>query len=115
TGDERWSLVRPTLVRGSDGEPLFVISAFHDVTALKESERRLSLLADAGSILGASVDYQESLNELARMVVPDLADWCVVDVVEPERGLRRVAVAHEDPALLELAAAVPRRWRSTPG
>ncbi len=112
TGEERWSLVRPTLVRDGDGRPQFVISSFHDVTALKATERRLTLLADAGSILGKAVDYQESLNELARMVVPDLADWCVVDVVEPESGLRRVAVAHEDPDLVELAEEVQRRWPS---
>jgi len=112
TGEERWSLVRPTVVRDADGQPQFVISSFHDVTALKATERRLTLLADAGSILGKAVDYQESLNELARMVVPDLADWCVVDVVEPESGLRRVAVAHEDPSLVELAEEVQRRWPS---
>jgi len=112
TGEERWSLVRPTLVRSADGEPQFVISSFHDVTALKATERRLTLLADAGSILGKAVDYQESLNELAQMVVPDLADWCVVDVIEPESGLRRVAVAHEDPSLVELAEEVQRRWPS---
>jgi PAS domain S-box-containing protein len=112
TGEERWSLVRPTVVRGPDGQPQFVISAFHDVTALKATEKGLSLLADAGSILGKAVDYQDSLNELAQMVVPDLADWCVVDVVEPESGLRRVAVAHEDPNLVALAEEVQRRWPS---
>jgi len=112
TGEERWSLVRPTLVRDSDGQPQFVISTFHDVTALKATEKRLTLLADAGFILGKAVDYQDSLNELAQMVVPDLADWCVVDVVEAESGLRRVAVAHEDPDLVELAEEVQRRWPS---
>jgi PAS domain S-box-containing protein len=112
TGEEHWSLVRPTVVRGQDGQPQFVISAFHDVTALKATEKRLTLLADAGSILGKSVDYQESLNALARMVVPDLADWCVVDVVEQESGVRRVAVAHEDASLIELAEEVQRRWPS---
>ena len=112
TGEERWSLVRPAVVRAPGGQVQFVINSFHDVTALKETERRLTLLADAGSILGKSVDYQESLNELARMVVPQLADWCVVDVVEPESGLRRVAVAHEDASLVELAEEVQRRWPS---
>jgi PAS domain S-box-containing protein len=112
TGEERWSLVRPTLVRDASGNPQFVISSFHDVTELKATERHLTLLADAGSILGKAVDYQDSLNELARMLVPDLADWCVVDVVEAESGLRRVAVAHEDPDLVEMAEEVQRRWPS---
>jgi PAS domain S-box-containing protein len=113
TGEERWSLVRPTVVRGPDGEPQFVINAFHDVTALKETEKRLTLLADAGAILGKSVDYQDALNELAQMVVRDLADWCVVDVVEPASGVRRVAVAHDDPKLVEMAEEVQRRWPSS--
>jgi PAS domain S-box-containing protein len=114
TGEERWSLVRPRVVRHPDGSPAFIVSAFHDITALKSTERRLSLLADAGAILGSTADYQETLNELAKLVVRELADWCVVDVVEPESGIRRVAVAHMDPEKLELAEEVQRRYPSKP-
>ena len=110
TGDERWSIVRPSAVRDADGRIEFVISSFQDVTALKQSEQHLSLLADAGAILGGSVDYQETLNELARLVVSELADWCVVDIVEPESGVRRVAVAHVDPEKVRLAEEVQRRY-----
>jgi PAS domain S-box-containing protein len=115
TGEERWSLVRPSAVRRADGSVEFVISSFQDVTPLKESERRLSLLADAGAILGGSVDYQETLNQLARLVVDELADWCVVDVVEPESQMRRVAVAHVDPEKVRLAQEVQRRYPSADG
>jgi signal transduction histidine kinase len=110
TGEERWSLVRPSAVRDADGRIEFIISSFQDVTALKESEQRLSLLADAGAILGGSVDYQETLNELARLVVKQLAVWCVVDVVEPDSGIRRVAVAHGDPEKVRLAEEVQGRY-----
>ena len=113
TGEERWSLVRPSAVRAADGRIEFVISSFQDVTALKDSEHRLHLLADAGAILGRSTDYQETLNELAHLVVTELADWCVVDIVEPESGMRRVAVAHADPAKVRLAEEVQRRYPST--
>lgn len=110
TGKEHWAMVRPTLVRDSNGAPRYVISAFHDVTDLKVTEGQLQLLADAGAILGRTTNYQETLNELAFMVVRNLADWCVVDVVEPMGGPRRVAVAHVDPAKLQLAAEVQERY-----
>jgi len=115
TGEERWSLVRPKVVRAADGSPRFVVSAFRDVTTLRATEQRLTLLADAGEILTRSADYQETLNELANLVVRELADWCVVDVIEEGSGVQRVAVAHRDPEKLAEAQEVQRRWPSRPG
>ena len=60
--------------------------------------RRASFLADVGTLLSASFDYGSSYHELARLAVPELADYCLIDVVEPDGGTRRVAVAHHSPA-----------------
>jgi signal transduction histidine kinase len=62
-----------------------------------------AFLADANVALTAALDYQETLNGLARVAVPRLADWCTVDVVEPNGAIRRVAIAHADPAKTDLA------------
>jgi signal transduction histidine kinase len=101
TGEERWSIVLATPVLDAEGQTQFVVSSFHDVTALKVSEERLALLADAGAVLGRSTDYQETLNELARLIVPLFADWCVVDVAETGSGVRRIAVAHAEPLITD--------------
>ena len=77
------------------------------------AEDRLRLLADVGALLGGDSDYQETLQQLADLVVHRFADWCVVDVGEPD-GMRRLAVAHRDPALLRLARAVQDRYPSDP-
>jgi len=59
--------------------------------------RRASFLADVGTLLSASFDYASGYRELARLAVPELADYCLIDEVDAEGGTRRVAVSHIDP------------------
>jgi serine phosphatase RsbU (regulator of sigma subunit) len=56
--------------------------------------------------LSGTFDVAEALGRLADQVVPAIADWCAVDLVEPQ-GIRRVAAAHRDPALVATLRAVP--------
>ncbi len=70
----------------------------------------LRLLAEASAVLGASLDYQATLEQFARLTVPRLADWCQVDLVAPGGGVRPLAVAHADPAKVELAWELARRY-----
>ncbi len=69
----------------------------------------LSFLVEASSLLASSLDYPKTLERVARLAVPKLADWCVVDLIEKE-GLRRLAVAHVDPAKEALAKELQRRY-----
>ena len=62
----------------------------------EENEARARLLADFANALGSSLDYTESLTELARACVHSWADWCVVDLVEGDDELKRIAVAPHD-------------------
>ena len=55
------------------------------------SRQRLDLLADAGRILGASLDYETTLEALVRLALPVLGDYAIVDLVENE-GIRRIVV-----------------------
>ncbi|HVA23645.1 MAG TPA: response regulator, partial [Chloroflexota bacterium] len=75
--------------------------------------RRVAFLAAAGEQLVSSLDYRTILDKLARLAVPDLADWCVVDVLDGD-VLEHVAVAHVDPAKEQLARDVQRRARQSP-
>jgi len=73
--------------------------------ALEAAARRAAFLADAVTALAAAPDPTDGLADLARLAVPLLADWCAVDLREPDGGFRRVAVVHRDPAA-ETRAAV---------
>ena len=110
---DRWSLVRATAVDG-EGGPRYVINAFQDITELKQREIYLRVLADAADVLGRSADYEATLREVANLVVPELADWCVVDIFEAGT-INRVAVAHADPDKLLMAEELQRRYPSDPG
>jgi GAF domain-containing protein/anti-sigma regulatory factor (Ser/Thr protein kinase) len=70
---------------------------------------KLSFLADASAVLARSLDYRTTLSNLARLVVPRLADWCVVQVLD-EGVLRTVAVTHTDPAKVEFAREMSERY-----
>ena len=104
----RWALVQATPVF-RDGAVRFVTNVFHDVTQLKRTETRLRALAEAGAVLAASADYASALQSLADIVVPSVADWCVVDLVEAD-GVRRVAVTHPDPEKRTLAEELEARY-----
>lgn len=71
--------------------------------AAADAARKLSFLADASAALARSLDYEATLRTVADLAVPDLADWCAIDLLE-DGGLRRVAISHVDPDRVELAA-----------
>src|SRR5437773_1285100 len=69
--------------------------------------RRASFLAEASRVLAASLDYEATLRSVARVAIPSLADYVLVDVLETQGRLRRLAAAHTDP-LIEERLASPR-------
>lgn len=74
---------------------------------------RLAFLAEASIELARSLDLGVTTRRVARLAVPDFADWCSIDVVR-DGGLHRLAVAHVDPAKVELAMELQRRWPPDP-
>ncbi len=82
--------------------------------ALNASEiarRRQAFLAEAGATLAASLDYDATIQRVARLALPLLADWCLIELVEAGQALRPIAVAHIDPAKEQLARDLVRRYR----
>ncbi len=89
---------------------------FRDVTPerrmeerLLVDERRSAFLADVSALLAAARDERTLFDELAAQLVPFLADWCIIDVAQNDGTYDRVAVAHGDPAMVELASRVSLR------
>jgi PAS domain S-box-containing protein len=78
-----------------------------------DARLRLELLARASDVLGESLDFRSALGDLARLIVPDLADWCAIDLVEAN-GFHKISVAHSDPAKVGLARELVRRYPPDP-
>jgi signal transduction histidine kinase/GAF domain-containing protein/CheY-like chemotaxis protein len=79
----------------------------------EEARRRDVFLARAGAILASSLDIDRTLAAISELAVPEVADWCAVDLIEPEGPPRRVAVRHSNPELL--AKCVELRDKYPPG
>lgn len=109
-GSVRWIHARGFPVPHGDEQPRRVVGIAEDVTERHEAEESQRYLAEAARVLSSSLDYESTLQAVARLAVPDIADWCGVDVLEDGR-VRRLAVAHADPAMerlaTELAAVYP--------
>jgi hypothetical protein len=63
----------------------------------EREERRAAFLAAAGQELAASLDSDHTIATLAKLIVPNLAEMCVIDIAESEGALRRVTLAHRNP------------------
>lgn len=92
-------------LEGPEGRLYTVV--LRDITARKKAEETQRFLADASAILSRSLESETILAGLATLPLPDLADWCVIDVVD-DGELRRIQVAHRDPELDEVARTLLR-------
>ena len=67
-------------------------------------------LSNATQLLAGSLDYDATVSTLARLCVPDFADWAGVDLLEPDGQDRQLVVVHEDPERLEYARGIRERF-----
>jgi|GEM_PF-402918 len=117
-------------VYDSAGNPLFFIGINKDVTDRKQADaeraqltreqaarleaeaeqRRSSFLVDVSTALASSLDYEQTLQSVARLAVPYFSDWCSVDLLNHDRTISRVAVAHSDPEKVRLGWELAQRF-----
>ena len=144
-----WADLTVSLVRGSDGAPLYTIGMVLDTTerkrveallqeqaveleqqveegqALNEELRtatdearaaqgRVSFLARASELLASSLDYELTLRRVAELSIERLADWCVVEIHNPDGTRRSRTVTHRDPSKVVWADEIERRYPADP-
>ena len=106
--------------RDLDRDERILVEAFAGQCALAlertramAAEKRLSswfaFLSDASKALGSSLDYEETLAEVGRLTVPDLADWFACDLLEAGE-VKLVTVAHADPTKVKWAWELRERF-----
>ena len=80
----------------------------------QRSHDQASFLAQTGTVLASSLDHEATLKAVAQLAVPNIADWCAVDLVNDAGGIDRIAAAHCDPAKAELARRFNERYPKDP-
>ena len=122
-------------LRDASGEVSHVLLVFNNETAAHEArelaeaaavaadqariaaERRAAqsaFLAESGRILAGSLDFETTLAQIARLATPALADFCIVDLVETDGTIRRLAAVHADPAQQSVLDELRERFPPTP-
>ena len=84
----------------------------YDEQRRRELEARF--LAEMGETLANSLDYRETLRGVARLAVPDIADWTAIDIVDGNGEPQRLAIAHIDPKKVAMAQEFEKRYPSNP-
>ena len=79
------------------GEVVAGVTTFSDVTDRARAEQRLRFLAEASTVLGSSLDYEQTLVAVSELAVPMLADWCSISVLEDDDTIKVVSWTHSDP------------------
>jgi signal transduction histidine kinase/PAS domain-containing protein len=85
-----------------------------NITEQKKAEEARGYLDRVTELLTSPLDAEERLSDLARLVVPNLADWCAVEIVDEAGVPRQVTLAHVDPDKVEFARELGRRYPSNP-
>jgi serine phosphatase RsbU (regulator of sigma subunit)/PAS domain-containing protein len=118
TGEERWAAIKANPIRDDGGRVSMAINVIEDITAHKRSELSQRFLSRSSNVLSGWLDSDELLTRVVRLAVPEMADWCAIDLLKADGRLERVALAHADPALREQALELSRRYppmAGTPG
>ena len=113
-GRYRWYRVRAVPVR--DGRKIVEwVGIFDDINEEHLARDRHTAVENALGVLGVSLDYEWNLAAVTRLVVPTLADYCSVDLVQPSGEIRRVSTTHVDPAKEELLRQMWAEYPYRPG
>ena len=97
-------------IKDSSGNVVGASTIARDITKRKRVEEAQRFLAKAGTALSSSLDYPTTLASVADLAVPYLADWCVIDVLEEDGSLDRLAMTHQDPDKVALAQELEERY-----
>jgi PAS domain S-box-containing protein len=85
---------------------------------LYETQRRLAedqrFVAQASELLASSLEYERTLSNVAALAVPQFADWCAIDMVEPDGSLSRLAIAHVDAGKVQQANELAEKYPPDP-
>ncbi len=103
TGEEEWRLLKATPLFDRDGNVEATVTIAEDVTVSKRAEIQTRFLSRASEILASSLDYEETLRNVAWLAVPEISDWCAVELLDEEGLRQQVVAAHPDPAKQLLA------------
>ncbi len=97
-----------TPILDTKGEVEAIAGITRDITDLKQTEKNISFLSEASRLLSSSLEYKTTLQNVAKLAVPEIADWCSVSL-KTDIGIEQVAIAHIDPKQVKWAKELNKK------
>ena len=97
----------------ADGGRKIFTGIMRDISDIIRRENGLAFLLEASEVLTKSLDYESTLRSVAELATRSIADWAAVDLLDNGK-VRRVAIAHRDPAKLQLARDLETKYPADP-
>jgi len=113
-GAVRWLSASGRVIVDGSGHPRRMVGICRDVTERKRAEEARAFVDNASRVLATTLAPETIISNLSRLVVPSLADWCIVQVTDAEGTLRPVEITHQDRRQTALMSEIFRRWPSPP-
>lgn len=111
-GVYRWHMVRSVPIFDANGNVVRWFGTNTDIHDRKELEDNLSYLSEAHKVLTSSLDYKKTLNRIASLAVPKIADWCMIELIDRNGELEQVALTHKDAARVKWAREFRKKYPS---
>lgn len=108
-GVYRWYLGQALPLRDAQGQMVAWVGTCTDIDDQKRQQENEHFLSEVSRELAHSLD-ESTIAKIAQLAVPRLADWCAINLLEPDDQIRLLAVAHIDPTKVQLAQVLNERY-----
>ena len=106
----KWIVARGKVEYDSANKPVNFPGVLLDITDRKISENNLIFLSKASKILSSLLDYNITLQAIAKLIVPEIADWCSIEIIDSSNTLQQVAIAHADSSKVAWATELRKKY-----
>jgi signal transduction histidine kinase len=87
------------------------VGNFRNITQRKQVEERQRILNAASEKLTTSLDHQITLQEIAQLLVPSMADYCRIALLDDLGQIKEIAVNHIDPGKIALVRDLYEQYK----
>ena len=108
TGEAFWRVLKAAPIDDDHGNVIAAVTVIEDITAVKTAEVRTAVLAEFGRVLASSLDYGQTLENVARVAVPAVADICAVDLFDEDLTREQAFTVHRDAQRQQLVDRIRR-------
>ena len=127
-GSIKWLTTRAEVIRDRAGRAVGMLGTSFDVTSrvellaaerqsraeAEQARKHLGLLAKAGDVLSRSLEPETTLQGIASILVPEIADWCRIDLLDADGVMQRALTYHSDPERAKFGTELVAKLRAQP-